>query len=66
MLITVNGETRELNDDATLVDLLAAMGLGNKRVAVECNQEIVPRSQHADQPLADGDVLEIIQAIGGG
>lgn len=66
MRITVNGDAKELNEGATLADLLAQMGLTGKRVAVEKNQQIVPRSRHAQEPLAEGDTLEVIQAIGGG
>jgi sulfur carrier protein len=46
--------------------LLLEMGLVGKRVAVEINHEIVPRAQHGDRVLRDGDRIEIVQAIGGG
>ena len=65
-MLTVNGEPHELPGAARLTDLLEALQLGGKRVAVERNGEIVPRSQHAQTQLADGDRLEIVQAIGGG
>ena len=46
--------------------ILAALGLAGKRVALECNGEIVPRSALGAQPLADGDNIEIVVAVGGG
>lgn len=66
MHVTVNGSPEELQEGATLADLIDKMGLAGKRVAVEKNHEIVPRSRHADEQLNEGDTLEIIQAIGGG
>lgn len=66
MQITLNGELQPLPDDRSLLSLLTQLGLENKRVAVERNGVIIPRSQHADQHIEAGDVLEIVQAIGGG
>ena len=66
MKVLLNGETREFPDPLTVAGLLDAIGLGERRVAVEVNQAIVPRGRHATQSLADGDRIEIIQAIGGG
>lgn len=66
MNITLNGESRALTAPTTLLDLLHAEDLAERRVAVEVNGEIVPRSQHADQALADGDKVEIVHALGGG
>ena len=66
MRILLNGETRDFPAPLTVLGLLAAIGLGDKRVAVEVNREVVPRSRHEAQALADGDRVEIIQAIGGG
>lgn len=64
--VTVNGETRRLSGTPSVADLLEAMTLTGKRVAVERNGEIVPRSRHGATPLADGDRLEIVVAVGGG
>jgi thiamine biosynthesis protein ThiS len=64
--ITVNGEPRELATPATIADLLARIGLDTRKVAVERNLEIVPRSTYAATPLAAGDRLEIVHFIGGG
>ena len=64
--VTLNGELRPCADGSSLADLLAAAGHAGRRVAVERNGEIVPRSRHAETLLADGDRVEIVQAIGGG
>lgn len=66
MQITVNGEPRRYDSPLTLAELLQSLDLGGRRVAVERNGEIVPRSQHAQTVLEDGDTLLIVQAIGGG
>jgi sulfur carrier protein len=64
--ITLNGETRTLAPGATVGTLLASLDLAGKRVAVERNGAIVPRARHADTPLAAGDRVEIVVAVGGG
>lgn len=66
MQILVNGVAREVPEQMTVRALLAELGWAERRVAVECNGEIVPRSTHATATLAVGDRLEIIQAVGGG
>ncbi len=66
MRVLINGKPRELPRPLPMADLIAELGLGGKRLAVEINGEIVPRSRHADTQLRDGDRLEIVQAIGGG
>jgi sulfur carrier protein len=66
MRLTVNGETREAPDQATVADLLALLGIESRRVAVERNREIAPRSLWSQINLADGDQLEIVQFVGGG
>jgi sulfur carrier protein len=66
MEILLNGAPRDVPDDMPLADLIAGMGLGDKRVAVEINLEIVPRSEHAARQLQAGDRVEIVSAIGGG
>ncbi len=66
MRITVNGETRELSDDATVAELIAGMNLQPRQVAVERNKELVPRSQHAETPLSEGDNVEVVTLVGGG
>ena len=64
--LSVNGQTRRLNPGANIAQLLDELALAGKRVAVECNGEIVPRSRYAETPLAEGDQLEIVAAVGGG
>ena len=66
MRLTVNGETREAPDSATLADLLALLGIEGRRVAVERNREIAPKSLWTTTPLQEGDQLEIVQFVGGG
>jgi thiamine biosynthesis protein ThiS len=66
MHLTVNGETREAPDQATLADLLASLGIESGRVAVERNLEIAPKSLWGEIALAEGDRLEIVQFVGGG
>ena len=65
MHITLNGDAREFPLDTTVVELLDTLGYAGKRVAVERNGEIVPKSQHAQTTLADGDQIEIVVAVGG-
>ncbi|CAN5116396.1 sulfur carrier protein ThiS [soil metagenome] len=66
MKLIVNGNTRELPAPQTVATLLVAEGQAGRRLAVEVNREIVPRSRHAEHPLHDCDQIELIQAIGGG
>ena len=64
--LSVNGQTQRVESGANVARLLEALELSGKRVAVEKNGEIVPRSRYADTALADGDSLEIVVAVGGG
>jgi sulfur carrier protein len=67
MQLTVNGAPRTLSPSvATVADLVRELALEGKRIAVECNGEIVPRSRYADTKVAEGDRLEIVGAVGGG
>jgi sulfur carrier protein len=66
MKLQINGQSRDFSGPLSVLSLLETMGLGERRVAVELNQQIVPRSRHGQQLLAEGDQVEIIQAIGGG
>ncbi|MGC1816328.1 MAG: sulfur carrier protein ThiS [Casimicrobiaceae bacterium] len=67
LTLTVNGKTMELaTGSATLADVVTRMGLEGKRIAIERNGEIVPRSRYATTPVASGDRLEIVGAVGGG
>jgi sulfur carrier protein len=65
--ITVNGQRHALSErEASVADLVRALDLEGKRIAVERNGTIVPRSRYAETALADGDRLEIVGAVGGG
>jgi sulfur carrier protein len=64
--VTINGESRQFEAPLNCSDLIDRLELKGKRVALERNGEIVPRSRLADQPVADGDRLEIVVAVGGG
>ena len=64
--LTVNGEPAECAAGATVATLLASMDTAGRRVAVERNGEIVPRSLHATTALEDRDRLEVVIAVGGG
>ena len=66
MEILLNGEARDVPEPTTVLALLEATGLVERRVAVEVNREIVPRSVHGERFLVEGDRVEIVHAIGGG
>jgi len=65
MQVQINGEPREVSA-STLLELVEALGLDPRKVAIERNLEIVPRSLHGETALADGDRIEIVQFVGGG
>jgi len=64
--LSVNGQVRQVEPGASVTRLLETLAMSGKRVAVEKNGEIVPRSQYSNTRLADGDALEIVVAVGGG
>ena len=64
MKLTVNGDTLTLNGN-TIADLVSQLELTGRRLAVEVNREIIPKSQHSDFALNEDDVVEIVHAIGG-
>ena len=64
--LSINGIAQKFASPVSVAALVEQMQLGNKRIAIECNGEIVPRGQFASQMLADGDKLEIVVAVGGG
>lgn len=66
MNLVVNGKEHEIQEGATVVDLVTSLGLTEGPVAVEVNREIVPRALHASRRLAAGDVVEIVHFVGGG
>ncbi len=66
MQIIINGESHEVAAGYSAAKLVEEMGLGDRRVAMEVNLEIVPRSQYAQHIFNDGDKIEVVHAIGGG
>ena len=66
MEIIVNGEARQVPDTYTAEQLTEALGLGDKRIAMEVNEGILPRSGYSTHGFAPGDRIEVVQAIGGG
>lgn len=66
MEVTVNGESRRFGGAATVQSLIDTLGLDARKVAVERNREIVPKSRYAETALAEGDALEIVCFVGGG
>jgi len=65
--LTINGNPRSFEEtNLTMSQLVAKLGLEGKRLAIECNGEIVPRGGFAQTPLKAGDKLEIVGAVGGG
>ncbi|MEO8001026.1 MAG: sulfur carrier protein ThiS [Arenimonas sp.] len=66
MQILLNGKTLDLSGSVSLTQLLEQHGYAQRRVAVEVNRSIVPKSRHAEHLLSDGDKVEIVHALGGG
>jgi len=66
MKIWVNGEERDIADGLSVTELVEMLGHGQRRIAVEINLEIVPRSSYSSHTLQADDRIEIVQAIGGG
>jgi sulfur carrier protein len=64
--VCINGAQQTFGQPVSIADLIVSMELTGKRIAIERNGEIVPRSQFAQQLLADGDKLEVVVAVGGG
>jgi len=66
MNITLNGKPHTLGQEFSVGDLVRSLGYQDKRIAVERNGDIVPKSRHDDTPLAENDAIEIVVAVGGG
>ena len=66
MKITLNGELPEVQPGTTLAMLVETLGRDPRGIAIERNLEIVPKSEHSATVLEDGDVLEVVQFVGGG
>ena len=66
MQVTINGEVKDVPDGLTLLGLLGYLQLTQGLVAIERNREVVPRREHGSVCLQTGDVIEIVQFVGGG
>ena len=66
MRVMLNGESRHVRDALTVDELVGDLGLNQRRIAVEVNREVLARDQYGAHQLREGDVVEIIQFIGGG
>lgn len=66
MKVTLNGAPREVPAGLTVRALVDHLGLGGGPVAVEINRAIVPRAEHAERAVHDGDAIEIVHFVGGG
>jgi thiamine biosynthesis protein ThiS len=66
MKLLLNGEEREVSGVTSVADLVTSLGLDARKVAIELNLEIVPRSIYSATPLVEGDRIEIVTFIGGG
>lgn len=66
MNITLNGQPHSCSQVRSIEDLIVSLGYAGKRIAVERNGDIVPKSQHAHAELAENDAIEIVVAVGGG
>jgi len=66
MNIQLNGEPRDVAEQVTVATLLEQLDLAGKPVAVEVNRQLVPRREHADRQLGEGDQIEVVTLVGGG
>ena len=66
MRLVVNGEERQVEPSTTVKQLLASLDLADTLVAVERNEEVVPRAQHESTELNEGDRVEVVHFVGGG
>jgi len=66
MNIQLNGRPYDVTSSCSVADLIKSLGYAGKRIAVEHNGEIVPKSRHADVFLSEGDQIEVVVAVGGG
>jgi sulfur carrier protein len=64
--VVINGQSRSVNVGTTVAQLIADLGFGDRRVAVERNRNVVPRAEHASTILSEGDRLEVVTFVGGG
>jgi sulfur carrier protein len=64
--VCINGSPQTFEHPISITDLVASLDLTGKRIAIECNSEIVPRSMFSQRLLANGDKIEVVVAVGGG
>lgn len=66
MMVTLNGEERSCREGSTIADLVEELGLGKRRIAVEVNRDILPRTEYQTYRIQAGDHIEIVHFVGGG
>lgn len=66
MIVLVNGESREIGEEASLEELLARLAIPRDRVAIELNQKVIRRAEWSASTLHEGDKIEIVHFVGGG
>jgi len=66
MIVTVNGQALKIDNSATAKDLISQLNFQDQRIALEVNESIIPKSEHAEFQLNANDQIEIIKAVGGG
>ena len=66
MQVTINSEPRECAEGMTLADLLCELGLDTTPCAAEINKRLIPKREHADRQLCEGDTIELVTLVGGG
>jgi len=66
LIVTINGESREIPDGLSVADMLGHLGIAGDRVAIERNRDILPRAQWQGTAVAANDVYEIVHFVGGG
>jgi sulfur carrier protein len=64
--VSINGSPQKFDHPINITDLITSLDLTGKRIAIECNSEIIPRSSFSQRLLADGDKIEVVVAVGGG
>jgi sulfur carrier protein len=66
LTLVINGESQNFPEPLTVADLVVRLGKDSKALAVEVNRDVVPRAEHANRVLVDGDAVEIVTLVGGG
>lgn len=66
MIVTVNGKSQDVPAGTTVADLIEKLGLGKGAVAAEVNQKLIPKRNHRETTLVEGDTVELVSLVGGG